>query len=99
MHTFSEIVDELDRDHYTFREGLETWRGVELDTLCFHFKTDADEILRAMRQVANRYRLRGVEKRCESCGMPIVWRDRIPYDREGLNHFISCPNRNAHRKQ
>ena len=99
IFTDTEIVDILDHQHYTGQEGLATWRGVELAQLTRYFRKSADDVLAAMRKVADRYRLRAGETRCKSCGMPMRFRNgRIPYDRENLNHFISCPNRAAHRK-
>lgn len=99
MLEFDEIADQLDTEHYTAQKGLQTWRGVELEPLCRLVKTDTDTVLRAMCEVANRYPLKPGEKRCRSCGMPMRFRGGVPYDREGLNHFISCPNRKAHRRK
>lgn len=95
--TKDEILRELDEKHYTAEIGLQTWRGVEL-SLANYFGISEEKLLEYMREVANRYRLKPYEKRCSSCGMPMIWRGGKPYDREGLIHFISCPNRAAHRK-
>ena len=99
MYEFSEIVHQLDTKHYIAQKGLQTWRGVELTSLCNLFHIDTETVLRAMRDVTHRYSLRAGEKRCQSCGMPMRFRGGIPYDREGLNHFISCPNRKEHRRK
>lgn len=41
---------------------------------------------------------------CRSCGAGIVWwRTRygkaVPCDPDGVNHFVTCPNRDRHRKK
>ena len=40
---------------------------------------------------------------CRSCNAPVVWGEtpggqRAPFDPDGANHFVSCPDRRAWRK-
>lgn len=40
---------------------------------------------------------------CRSCNAPVVWGEtpggkRAPFDPDGANHFISCPDARAWRK-
>lgn len=40
---------------------------------------------------------------CRSCNAPVVWGEtpggkRAPFDPDGTNHFVSCPDRRAWRK-
>ena len=96
--TIREIVSILDRDHFNHGKK-KSWLGVDMNTLSAYFGTSTDDVLRAMHEVASREKLRHGEKRCNSCGMPITFRDRVPYDRSRKNHFIACPNRKAHRRR
>lgn len=97
---YAEIVSMLDREHYNDPEvNPESWKGIDLARAARYHKTTEAEVLRAMCEVAGRQKLRAGEKRCTSCGMPITFRNRTPYDRSGQNHFIACPNRKAHRRK
>ena len=102
-YTYSEIVDLLDYKHYSspegVGEGIQTWRGLELSAAARVLRVKESVILSAMQKVAKRYPLRSGESRCKSCGMPMRFVENVPYDREGYNHFVSCPNRKAHRKK
>ena len=98
---FSVVCRELDAAHYS---ETGSWLGVELPNLANHLKVTQSEVLRAMRRVANIYGYRPGEKPCESCGMPIRFKKNekgksTPHDRSGDNHFIACPNREAHRRK
>lgn len=96
--TFQEIVGILDRDHFNHEECF-SWRGLELKKTAAYFRVSEGDILSAMKEVASRARLRPGEINCRSCGMPITFRAGTPYDRSRKNHFIACPNRNAHRRK
>lgn len=104
IFNYDEMVGILDRDHfnnpdpYTHRKK-KTWLGLDLEKAVAYFEVSPDEVLRAMYEIASREKLRGDERRCKSCGMPIHFLDRIPYDRSRKNHFIACPNRKEHRRR
>ena len=95
--TFEEIVDKLDKEHYGHEKGNESWLGLSLKKVARCLKITEGEVLQAMREVARRYKRRLGEKPCRSCGMPITFRNNTLYDRSRKNHFIACPNREAHR--
>ena len=98
LFEFHEIVEQLDSKHFNAGEER-SWRGLDLKEAAAYFKVSEGEVLRAMHEVASREKLRYGETRCDSCGMPITFRERIPYDRSRKNHFIACPNRKAHRRR
>ena len=102
MFEFDEIVEDLDIQHYGCRErkGIQSWRGLQLVQVVSLLKSDVATVLRAMREVAKRYPVRAGERRCTSCGMPITFgKNRVPLDREGKNHFTTCPNPSAHTRR
>ena len=96
LFDFSEMVDMLNREHFAITKS---WLGLDLEKESRYFRVSTDEVLRAMYQVASRERLRPGEKRCSSCGMPIRFRENVPFDRSRENHFIACPNRKEHRRR
>ena len=98
MFEYNEILSMLNLQHFNF-DHRKTWRGVELEVSAQYFGVPTDEVLRAMYDIASRERLRHGETRCNSCGMPITFRHKTPFDRSGKNHFIVCPNRKEHRRR
>ena len=99
MFEYHEIVSMLNLQHFNVGHR-KTWRGVDLEKATSYFGRPTDEVLRAMYDVASREKLRHSETRCNSCGMPITFRKpKTPFDRSGKNHFIACPNREAHRQR
>ena len=98
MFEYNEIVSMLNLQHFNV-DHRKTWYGVDLESSALYFGVETDEVLRAMYAIASREKLSGDETRCNSCGMPITFRERVPYDRSRKNHFIACPNRKEHRRR
>ena len=98
---YTEMVDMLGSRHFNHKDNPfpQSWRGLDLKKMASYFRVSEAEVLRAMHEIASRANLRYGETRCNSCGMPITFQERTPFDRSKENHFIACPNRQAHRRR
>ena len=98
---YPNIISMLESEHFNHKDNPspQSWRGCDLKKLARYFGVSEGEVLRAMHEIASRVKLRFGETRCNSCGMPITFRQKTPFDRSRQNHFVACPNRAAHRRR
>lgn len=62
-----------------------------------------EEQMRLQRNVERLLLNVGNGGRCQGCGQPVVWvthknSTRAPYDRDGTNHFATCPERERFKR-
>ena len=90
------------------------WQGLSIAKLAQRYKCSMDEVRTAIAEIQkdNPRPSRQVYDTCKSCGAPIVWMNRHPFNAKMLkgaaadgkiqsfreSHFATCPNANQHRK-